>query len=55
MTYKLITKNTFGKNIYGKFDEDGKCRLTCVEEYPPFQEWLQEGNVPEEMLIEEAE
>jgi len=26
--------------------DDGKCRLTCTEDYPSFKEWLEEGNTP---------
>jgi hypothetical protein len=35
-----------GVTIYGRIDDDGKCRLTCTEEYPEFKQWLAEGNVP---------
>ena len=35
-----------GKTIYAKIDDDGLCRLTCVEKYPEFQVWIAEGNEP---------
>jgi hypothetical protein len=46
MIYKILTTNMDGKIIYARIDEDGKCRLTCTEDYPPFKEWLEEGNTP---------
>ena len=35
-----------GKTIYARFDDDGKCRLTCTEEYPEFKAWIEAGNQP---------
>ncbi len=32
---------------YARIDDDGKCRLTCTEEYPEFKAWLEAGNTPE--------
>jgi hypothetical protein len=46
MIYKILTTNEDGKVIYARIDDDGKCRLTCIENYPPFKEWLEEGNTP---------
>jgi hypothetical protein len=47
MIYKIIPKlNEFDPQIYARIDDDGLCRLTCSEDYPEFQEWLSEGNVP---------
>ena len=46
MIYKIHTTNEDGKIIYARIDEDGKCRLTCTEDYPPFKEWLEKGNTP---------
>jgi hypothetical protein len=47
MIYKLLTTTEDGVTIYARIDDDGKCRLTCTEDHPPFQEWLAEGNEPE--------
>lgn len=33
--------------IYGRIDDDGLMRVTCVAEHPEFQAWLAEGNQPE--------
>jgi hypothetical protein len=46
MIYKILTTNEDGTIIYARIDDDGKCRLTCTEDYPPFKEWLEEGNTP---------
>ena len=32
--------------IYGRIDDDGLMRVTCIAEYPPFAEWVAEGNTP---------
>jgi len=42
MIYKLLTIED-GVKIYARIDDDGKCRLTCTEDYPPFKEWIKEG------------
>jgi len=47
MIYKILTTNENGQTIYARIDEDGKCRLTCTEEYPEFKEWISKGNIPE--------
>ena len=39
--------NLEDQQIYARIDDDGKCRLTCTEDHPPFKEWLEEGNTPE--------
>ena len=46
MNYKILHTTLTGKTIYARIDDDGKCRLTCTEDHPPFQEWLAEGNEP---------
>ena len=47
MIYKILKTNEDGVTIYARIDDDGKCRLTCTEDHPPFQKWLAEGNEPE--------
>ena len=47
MIYKILKTNEDGKTIYARIDNDWLCRLTCTAEYPEFQKWLEEGNVPE--------
>ena len=46
MIFKILTTNEDGQTIYARIDDDGLCRLTCAAEYPEFQAWLAEGNVP---------
>ena len=46
MIYKILEINKFGQTIYARIDDDGLCRLTCTEDYPPFKEWVAEGNTP---------
>lgn len=48
MFYKSLSKRyETDQQIYAQIDDDGKCRLTCTEDYPPFKEWLEQGNTPE--------
>jgi hypothetical protein len=47
MIYKMLPKQEGKEQIYARIDDDGKCRLTCTEEYPEFKEWIAEGNTPE--------
>ena len=37
-----------GVQIYARVDDDNKIRVTCIEEHPELQEWIAEGNTPEE-------
>ena len=46
MIYKLLQTNEDGIKIYARIDDDGKCRLTCTEDYPEFMAWVAEGNTP---------
>ena len=46
MIYKILKTNEYGTIIYARIDDDGKCRLTCTEDYPEFKKWLEEGNTP---------
>jgi hypothetical protein len=48
MIYKLLEKTDSGVQILARIDDDGKCRLTCTEDYPEFKEWVAEGGVPED-------
>lgn len=47
MIFKIHFINEDGQVIYARIDNDGKCRLTCTDEYPEFKAWLEEGNTPE--------
>lgn len=48
MIYKMLPKlNPDDQQIYARIDYDGKCRLTCTEDYPEFKDWVEAGNTPE--------
>jgi hypothetical protein len=40
MKYELLTTTDDGVKIFARIDEDGKCRFTCTENNPEYQEWL---------------
>lgn len=47
---KWVVVQTIGeKTIYGRVDDDGLMRVTCIAEHPELQEWIAEGNTPEVM------
>jgi hypothetical protein len=46
MTFKMLPPSGGEQQIYARIDDDGLYRLTCTAEYPEFQSWLAEGNVP---------
>ena len=46
MIYKMLPLVNGEQQIYARIDDDGKCRLTCTEDYPEFKAWLAEGNQP---------
>ena len=40
MTYVELGENLQGVMIYGRVDEDGLMRVTCTEDNPDYQAWL---------------
>ena len=46
MIYQKLLLAEGQQQIYARIDDDGKCRLTCTEEYPEFKAWLEAGNIP---------
>jgi hypothetical protein len=46
MIYKIHSTNMDGQVVYARIDDDGKCRLTCTEDYPEFKAWIEAGNTP---------
>jgi hypothetical protein len=46
MIYKILTTSLDGQTIYARIEDDGKCYLTCTEDYPEFKEWIKQGNTP---------
>jgi len=47
MIFKFLPAVDGELQIYARIDDDGKCRLTCTEDYPEFKAWLAAGNTPE--------
>ncbi len=43
-----------GKQIYGRIDDDGLMRVTCVEEHPELRQWVAQGNIAEEYSPEQG-
>lgn len=37
-----------GTDLFGRIDDDGLMRVTCIAEHPEFVEWLAEGNEAEQ-------
>ena len=46
MRYELLTTNEDGLKIYARIDDDGLCRVTCIEQDPGYQAWLAEQSTP---------
>ena len=40
MKYELLETNEYGVKIYARIDNDGLCRVTCTEDNPDYQAWL---------------
>jgi hypothetical protein len=46
MIFKMLPAVEGQQQIYSRIDDDGKCRLTCTEDYPEFKAWIEAGNTP---------
>lgn len=42
--YIEVGTDLSGNQIYGRVDEDGLIRVTCVAENPEYQAWLKKQN-----------
>ena len=40
MKYEFLKETQLGVKIYARIDEDGLCRVTCNEDNPEYQAWL---------------
>ena len=47
MTWVIVGETASGESLYGRLDEDGHIRVTCVAEHPEFAAWVADGNTPE--------
>jgi hypothetical protein len=43
-----------GAKIYARIDEDGLCRVTCTEDDPEYQAWLNPAEQFTPSVIDEA-
>jgi hypothetical protein len=43
MKYELLKTTDDGVKIYARIDDDGKCRVTCTEDNPEYQAWLNDS------------
>ena len=43
MKYEFLTE-VEGIKIYARIDDDGLCRVTCTEDDPAYQAWLNTKN-----------
>ena len=43
MIYKMLPTIGEFPQIFGRIDDDGLCRVTCVAENPEFQDYLKNG------------
>jgi hypothetical protein len=54
MKYELLTENDLGIKIYARIDDDGLCRVTCTEDNPEYQAWLNPAEQSTPSLTDEA-
>jgi hypothetical protein len=40
MKYEFLHETEDGVKIYARIDDDGLCRVTCSEDNPEYQAWL---------------
>jgi hypothetical protein len=47
MTWVSLGLNEDGVEIFGRIDDDGLMRVTCIAEHPELVAWIEDGNTPE--------
>ena len=40
MKFEFLKETEQGVKIYARIDDDGLCRMTCTEDNPEYQAWL---------------
>ena len=55
MKYELFEIIEDGVKIYARIDDDGLTRVTCSENNPDYQEWLNPTEQSTPIVINEAE
>ena len=49
MKFKKVKKReSYEDQIYIQVEDDGSYKISCTEHYPPFIDWVAEGNTAEE-------
>jgi hypothetical protein len=47
MRYEYLKETEEGVKIYARIDDDGLCRVTCTEDNPEYQAWLNPVEITE--------
>lgn len=47
MKYVQLPLEENKPQLFGRIDDDGLMRVTCIEEDRDLQDWIAEGNTPE--------
>jgi hypothetical protein len=55
MKWVIIGQLDDGSNLYGRIDDDGLMRVTAIEGYSELDDWLAEGNTPEDVTTDETQ
>jgi hypothetical protein len=54
MRYELLMEEANGTKIYARIDKDGVCRVTCSENNPEYQAWLNPTEQSTPSVIDEV-
>ena len=49
MKYEFLKETENGVKIYARIDEDGLCRITCTEQNPEYQAWLENPEAQQQL------
>ncbi len=55
MKYEYLHDTAEGVKIYARIDDDGLCRVTCTEDNPEYQAWLNPVEHLTEIPTQEAQ
>jgi hypothetical protein len=55
MKYELLHTTDKGIKIYARIDDDGLCRVTCTEDNPEYQAWLNPESEQSTPIVTEDE
>ena len=54
MRWVMVGKTRDDETVYGRLDDDGLMRVTCIAEHPEYLAWVAEGNTAEEWSPDDA-